>query len=766
MKVSMSKDDGSEKEKGRGIKPLERRSGVPRIVAFLILAAALLGGVFVFWRYVYLPAELLNSLRRAEPPRFDAGPDAVPEFLLSSFAVARPILVDALLGDDEGDAAVAFVALRMKLGEEGVATLRRESFDPGKPSDPMFRLALLLEMEASPGTAAHLDFPPTFLSAYLKWKIGNREGSFRMPTEYFLHACQEILAVEGRRAAPFLLEVLRKSGLSPSEKLPLAVMVGNGPEAEDAYEILMADKTPPTLFLLSMLRKKSEWGESIMRKAFESGDPEQRKIALDYFMKFPDLSTAPLAAAILADPEIDLGLRKKIGASFLKSGSPWALEWIFENTVKWKGEEISDFLHWVPWSKYPVPKDVQRRLLLRWGLDGREGIPIAALNTWISIHKRAGYFPFGFEEVRGGVDPVASLEPVKRGLASRRTMGGREEWADRAYRGFRMLESVGRVDPNLGVLRAAAASVAEYFTQRQAALEESRKLRSGLARFLGGVLHRHGRFLEGREELAKVLAAVVANGEEDYDTRMEAAFWLARCGTADPEVDRFLTEGLADTDVTRRFACAAALGRLHEARLYSDPGVAQPSGRPLQVLRDAWGGDNPFVFFFAARETPNLPLGWMAEALPHMLRAAELPVVSPTKTPQPDPTMIGREALKLMMCTGDQEAIQKAKWLSENIPGGLTTIWADRVSVPTDPEGDVAVLTALTKVLEDLQNEPGKVRASVFLLRLWTGEQFGFQFLLRSRSHQKEIAERWRGWLEKSRDSLVWDAEADCFRVK
>ncbi|MHC4599984.1 MAG: hypothetical protein ACYS47_13360 [Planctomycetota bacterium] len=733
---------------------------------FFLIAAGIVGGIFLFWRFAYQPAEILSRLRRAPVPHFNAGRDDVPEIFLESFHVACPLLVDALLAEDENRAAVAFVALRFGLDEQGIAALREARFRPDTPGEPMFRLALLLEMDRSPGSTKNLEFPGAFLSAYLRWKATHRPGPFSMPTEYFLRTCEELSTLEGAKAVPFLLDVLRHPDRPAGEKIPVAVWLGGGPEAEDAYRILVAGSIPPILFLRSLLRRPSPSTRSIMKKAFGSPDPGQKTTALEYFLKFPDREAASLIQPVFGDPRMPITLRRRIGLAFLQGGASWSRRWVLENTAAWTGREVAGFLQGIPWPRYTRQERVRealRELILAWGLDEREEVPPAALNAWVSLEKWAAGFPYGREMEMGGGDPLEDLKPVARGLHAKPTVQGREQWAERALRALRTLESAGKVTPNRDAVCAAAKSAVEYFEKKPPGMEESRRLRPRLARLAGSALHRHGAILEARELLRQRLEAISSNPEESHLVRVEAAFWLALTGRAAPGAIQVLRKAMRGEDVSLRFACAAALARFEHARRITEPGAPGPSSELLALFRSAWRGSNPFVFYFAARETPNLPTGWMGEAVPPMLRAAGS---SPTQAP--DVQRVGREALIYLTCMENKEAaVQKAKWLSGGIPGGVRTVWADRAGVRADPEGDSGVLDSLMTVMETEKKDPGVVRAAVLLLRAWTGFEFGFDDLLQNPHHHGvEIAERWRRWMEDHEEVLTWDEDAGRFRLK
>jgi hypothetical protein len=254
---------------------------------------------------------------------------------------------------------------------------------------------------------------------------------------------------------------------------------------------------------------------------------------------------------------------------------------------------------------------------------------------------------------------------------------------------------------------------------------------------------------------------VATNPAETARTRAEAAFWLALSREGGDEVISTLTEGMKRGPVTTKFACAAALGRLRETM-----GAGSTTPDPLDLSMETWRGLNPFEFLFAAREIPNVPLAWMNGAVSPLLEWASKPLVS-GKVGMPDAVLIARQSLSFLLCgKSEDESVQKAKWLSGNIPGGLTTVWADRAGVPTDPEGDADVLSKLVEVLETEKKDPGRVRAASFLLRFWSGEERGFDPLLHGREHPLEIAQRWKAWIEAEGDRLQWDAEAGRFGTR
>ncbi|MHC5038500.1 MAG: hypothetical protein ACYTHM_14400 [Planctomycetota bacterium] len=738
--------------------PRVRRRLLIRVLAFFFAAAALVGGLFAFWKFVYLPAEIQTSLRNAKVSGIESGYEEVPKIIRGYFPSARPYLIDALYGENEGTAAVAFVALRY--GKRGVETLEKKRFRPDEPGEGTYRAALLIEWENAPGNTAPLGFPPAFRAAFLRWKAVVHPGFFSLSLDQRLSACRELIALEGKDAVPFFVECIRDPVTPPVQKVPMAVLIAGHPEVEGIYPDLLKTRLNPVLFLHALLRRNTPWGANIMEMAFRSGNLQQEDVAITYFLRYPTQRAGDLLRPHLANLKNSVSLRTRIALRFLSLGEKW-VDWIWETVSPWPEKDLRHLLYSMPKSFAPIPQPVRRAVITRASADARRGVALDALNAWVVLEGKRAYFPFGHEDLFEGGDPISTLEPPARGLLTRKPEF-RSNWAKRAVYSLRTLEAEGRVHVGKKRLNEAVRTAVKYLRKAPPLMETDPPLRVRLIQLAGMLLSRHASILEDGEEVRKALGERVRDREEREESRIEAAFWLAEAGGGEEGIHEILCTGMKGAHPGLRFACAVALARLREAQAVAKPGTPWSWDDPYKVFQEAWEGSNPLHLFLAARETPNLPFALMAGAVGPMLKAYRMPTQE-----TPDLSKAGKEALIFLTCMKDvPKAVKKAEWLRGGIAGGLITLWADRAGIGVDPGKDPAILLRLVSVVEREKEDLGKIRAAVLLLRRWTARRFGFDPLLWNPRHAEEIGGRWRTWLEANRDALSWDTETDRFRIR
>jgi hypothetical protein len=243
--------------------------------------------------------------------------------------------------------------------------------------------------------------------------------------------------------------------------------------------------------------------------------------------------------------------------------------------------------------------------------------------------------------------------------------------------------------------------------------------------------------------------------------RVEAAFWLGLAGEDTEGLQEALAGYAATGPLRSRWACAASLASLLEARRLIGGPPETPAADPERIFRDAWTGTNPLHFFLAARETSFLPLSLMGAAVKPLLAAYRK-----TDRDARDLRFVAKAGLMHLFCMADGPAADKAAWIeSGKVAGGLVTVWAGLAGVNASPGGDASVLMKLVGVASDPKRDPGDARAAFFLLRTWTGRRFGFHPWHRDRGHAREIAERWKAWILANLDRMEWNASEGRFQV-
>ncbi|GEM_PF-3076191 len=724
-----------------------------RALGFFLLAASILCGTYLYWYLFHIPSEILTAVRAGKADDVEAGTADVPSVIRNHFHRAVPDLLDALYVEDEQAAAFAFLVLRKK-GVEGGALRRR--FRPDEKGEGPLRAALLLEWEEAPGEPETLGFPDAFLARYLRWKATLRSGPFALSMDHRLEAFRALLRHPTADGVGFLLETLEDPAVPASQKSAMAVLIAHQPAVKKAFDILVKQGVRVEMLLRALKRHKAPWKTGIMKRALCMKDPMTVQQALDYFILHPDEGGGEALKAFFASPRTDIDARVDIAVSYLSRGFSWTPGWIQEGIARWPEAEVVYVLGQIGDARARIRLASVEPLLVWAASRGGGRIPSAALRAWVELEGRPGAPTFGWGRFRPGPNLSETFEIPRQPLVDK-TYAFRRRWTHAVRTAFRIFEATGRVTAKKDLMEEAAGVMAAYLDGHPPEMERDPTLRRRMAGFLGALLERHGSVLDDRGRIEATLLGIVRRKAETERTRLEAAFHLALGGVVEADVVAALAGGMRTGPPSLRYACAAALGHL-EGR-----GTSRQGSRDARALLfEALEGRDPLAFYLAARETPNVPAGWMSQTARRIAtrrRTADAPVRTVAD--------VADAALRFLVCDALGSASPAAAWLAKDeIPGGLTTVWAERAGIPPDPSGGPDVLRRLAGVLETTGNPLERLRAASLLLRLWTGRRFGFDPMLGTRHHAAEIAKRWKAWLAETGERLAWDPAAGRFRVR
>ncbi|MHC5078989.1 MAG: hypothetical protein ACYTHN_08215, partial [Planctomycetota bacterium] len=704
--------------------------------SFLFVALISLGGILAYWKWIYLPSMVLTALRTERVGGIEAGREEIPEIVKTHFLLARPELVDMLYGEDEGKAALAFVALRFE--PKGIQAVL-ERFHPDDPGEGPLRAALLLEW------AGKVDFlsggHPRFLSRFLRWKSRVRSGPFCLPPTHRIDAAEALLAQEGSDSVPFLIDLICTPTTPRGQKKSMIHALGKRPEIRSVVLQLRERGVSSVLILKGLMAAESATVKGIMGQALSADDPAEVSTAVDYFLLHADPESARRLAPLAASPKTSWRDRRRLVDRFLALDTDWPAAWAIRVIASWPDKDVVTFLSTLPEPTHLSKENAADNFLLLVGDHGNPVVRRAALKAWVRREGQGRLDPFGVFEPQAlarSLDAVISARAWKRAGPSPSFPSPPLSQVRDAALSFPSLEREGRVGPNAGDLQEGTQAAVSLCYEGFVQLGTLPALQRDLVRFLGNLHHRHGTVLANRSDIRAALYRRVCTSFSS-EVRVEAAFWLARSrgkpgggivlrSEERERVIKALRAGMARMPATR-FACAAALMHLENGG--TSP-VARSRSEGWEPFRKALAGTNAVAAFLAAREVPHLPPGFLGRTVSPLLRLTAFPVPSSTLP------RVAAKSLDFLSCPEEGKTMEPWDSLQEEgEPIPLRVVWAGRTGVPPDPEGRVSVLDRLAGIAAAPTSDAGRVRAAIFLLRRWTGEHFGFHPAVLSPGHAR-----------------------------
>jgi hypothetical protein len=710
----------------------------------LIVVGVTVAGI-LYWHYVYIPSEVWTALRTSTAPPASAPWAEIPPFIEENFSKALPHLLEALYGEEEEEAAIAFAAL--KSTSQGVHAVKEKGIRLEDEGGGTFRALLLIQSVEGVHGIDSLGLPEAFLSRYFRWVGGTQSGLFRAPNRLRETACKTLYRMEKNRSLAFFYTLLKDFRTPTTLKIFLSGLVGrvegDAKVLEDVYTFLTSRGLPPGEFLFHLAQREPALSMAVMKKAFRGKDLTQTSVAMAFFLRHLSPEVAAFLMPELVSKGANPGDRERIAHALQRVEEPWAAEVLARAIAQWTEKEALPLLDFGPIKRPPCGSTYLRLLWLA-GKDRRICIREAAMNgrvRWEHLSGMSAFAPYG-TPVPGAPERALPALDVPPGVFDDPETA--LSWLRNALRGLRSLETHGRIGPVGQRIAESVRAAAEHLEKVSKDPFGDPVLRRELTWFIGRTLAMHETCLEKEEGLRRILLDRVRAAEEGGDVRFEAAVWLGYSGAREPGIRTALETGMKEASPRLRYACAGALTHM-----------GSPSA--LSFLRNAWEGDHPVAAYFAIAEVPRLPTR-VLEGLVPSLKPLEASLHG-------DLRKASANALSFIFCTRPKDAFASvASFQGTYRMGELPDFWAYRAQAVADPEGDTGVLDSLAETLG--RNDGDAARAAGLLLRHWTGKSLGFDGTLEKPDHAREIAGRWRRWLDRNRIRLAWDPEGGTFRTR